>query len=333
MLASVLIVGCAILGNDGETRLTPGNLMTVSHDQIREYNRSGQFVQRVVESVEYPGGTDSDPTARDLVVDRDLNIQVFNGAFDPYLSSFSFDTRLWSHQSFPGWSLFNNGSYGGLATKGRYVYMPDMRTFGNPEDAVTGIVRFDLNGGPTIRFAEDIEPFDLNVGLDGLLYAMYPGGSPSGRTVRVFNPETLAIVKTIDVSQGAGWQDLRGIAADYDGSLFIVAYDERIFHLTPDGAEVIKSLALPTNDTSDIDIAPDGGVVVGGRSGTVVVTDRSLESLLTFQVGDENVWVTFVVPEPSSLALLSLGIVAAWPAVWALRSARPGTTQRCPVGE
>lgn len=51
-----------------------------------------------------------------------------------------------------------------------------MVTGGDAEYQKAGIIRFNLLTGPSIRFPETIEPIDLTIGLDGLLYALYPGG-------------------------------------------------------------------------------------------------------------------------------------------------------------
>jgi hypothetical protein len=307
MQVSVILLGCLLLGDPISLQpLTPGNIVISCDNTIKEYTRAGVLVQST--SVPYPG-SDSTPKARDLVVDRSGNVEVFNGTFDPYLSALNVAQGTWSHLTFTGWSLVNNGSYGGLATSGRYVYAPDMSTSGDGQPQ--GIVRFDLSGGTTIRFAATIEPFDVNVGLDGLLYAMYPGASPSGTKVRVFDPTTLAEIRTMDISVGAGSHDFRGIAADSDGSLFVVGWDETAYHLNSAGDTLLDTLSLPVSDTFDIDIGSDGTVLIGSRFGKMLLTDRDFSSSRVLTVGSGNAFGTLVVPEPGTGILVAFPLLVA----------------------
>jgi hypothetical protein len=278
--------------------LTPGDILISSQNTVAEYTRTGNFVQSI--AVPYPG-TDSYPNVHDVVIDDSGNIDVFNGTFDPYLSTYDFSQGTWSHRTYDGWSLVNNASYGGLATEGHYVYVPDMSTSGG---TLTGIVRFDLAAGTATSTAMNIAPIDLNIGLNGLLYAMYPGGAPSGRYVNVYDPETLDFQKTINVTSVAGADGLRGVAVDSDGTLFVVAWDETVYHLSEDGSTILGSLALSANDTFDIDIAADGSILVGSRFGQVTLTDRTLSTAEVLSVGNSNVSACFIVPEPSSLSLV-----------------------------
>jgi hypothetical protein len=286
---------------------TPGNLLLSQSDILREYTRDGVLVQSI--SIPYPGGAPCPQCeeARDVTVHPNGRAYVYNGTSKPYLSEFNPITDGWSHQTFAGLSLVNNGSYGGLTTRGRYAFLPDMRTFGDGGEPM-GIIRFDLEGGPAIRFAEDIGPIDLNIGLDGLLYALHPGGSPSGRDVDVFNPESTTRLRTIDV----GRTDNRGVAADSDGSLFVVSWNETLYHFDPNGL-LLGSLNLPASDTFDIDINNDGAIVVGSRFGVIMLTDRQFANVSSFTSPGGEVFVSFLpIPEPSATltAVVLIGILS-----------------------
>ena len=54
--------------------------------------------------------------------------------------------------------------------------------------------------GTAFRFADGTASIDLTVGLDGLLYLLSPGGSPGGRTVDVYAPNTYGFVRNIHLT-------------------------------------------------------------------------------------------------------------------------------------
>jgi hypothetical protein len=153
--------------------------------------------------------------------------------------------------------------------------------------------------------------FDVAVGLDGLLYAMSPSGSPEGYTVSVFNPDTLALIR--DVYIGG---DNTGLAVDADGSMFVVDFDGLLLHLGPDGT-LLDQMTLPSSNSShkyfnDIDLRPDGAIAVGQRFGCVVLTDRDFSFATAFQgpTGQPTKVAFVVVPEPSILGLIVIGLPA-----------------------
>src|SRR5262249_50594559 len=148
----------------------------------------------------------------------------------------------WFQRTFPGLSSANGISYGGVATFGHYAFLSDMRTFGSPEDIAQGIVRFDLNDDTAIRFAQDIGPIDVNIGLDGLLYALYPGGSPDGPNLAVYDPESMTYLRTISLSNLSDAN--LAIAVDRDGSLFVGTLYGDLYHVATNGS-IVGSLTLP----------------------------------------------------------------------------------------
>ena len=282
---------------------TPGNLVVSTRNTLREYTPSGAHIQSI--SIPYPG--DNCPGcggARDVVIGSNGHAYVYNGTFQPFLSEYDPFSNTWSHRSFAGLSLVGNVKYGGLAKAGRYVFMADMQTV--PPGGPDGIVRFDLEGGPTIRFADNIEPFDLNIGLDGRLYALYPGGSPGGSHVDVFDPSTLSFIRTIEVGRNFH----SGVAVDANGSLFLSSYENLSFYHLDRNGNFLSRLPLSEYLSLDVDITPEGKIAFGNQDGVVTLTDRNFESMTTFIVGDNIVNVSFVpVPEPGEMALAALTLL------------------------
>jgi hypothetical protein len=259
--------------------------------------------------VPYPGNdqiTLFNASLRDITVDRNGNIRAYNGTFDPYLSTFDVSSETWSHVTSPGWSTVNSGVYGGIASFQDKVFVTDMETFGDAGvDRAKGIVVFDETGASR-RFAEDIEPIDLNLGLDGLLYALYPGGTPSGRSLNVYNPTTLEKIREIDLVANIEWNlDRVSVAVNAIGDLFVATVDGELFHLNSEGVlldtlrpECIGEPFITRCSLYDVDISTSGMVVLGTRYGDVFVTDESFLNVQSFLVGDSETFIS-IVPEPT----------------------------------
>jgi hypothetical protein len=237
--------------------------------RVIEMTRGGSIVQ----SIPFPRPGDDE--ARDLVVDRHGSLQVFNGTFDPYLSTYD-PAGVWTHHTYAGWSIINNGTYGGIATFGDYVFVTDQRTFG-PGDEPSGIVRFSLGDYSAARFASGGDYIDLTLGLDGLLYALYPSGSPGGTMVDVFDPPSLARIRTVSLPFGLS---PRGLAVDATGRIFAAGF-EKISRFSPTGAleRTVTTSALvgSFHDLGDIDIDASGRLVMGGWCGEVLLSNGDLE--------------------------------------------------------
>ena len=70
-------------------------------------------------------------------------------------------------------------------------------------------------------------PTDLTVGLDGLLYTL--NATVNNTTILVHNPETMALVRALNVAQR-----LQSVAVDENGNLYAVT-DTGLKQYTPDG--------------------------------------------------------------------------------------------------
>lgn len=264
------------------TVLQPGNILVSDGRSVLEYTPAGVLVQTV--SVPYPGPDPFTENTRDLVSDETGHVHVYNGTFDPYLSSYDLATEQWRHDTHPGWSTVNNVSYGGIARLGRFVFVSDMSTFGEEADRLAGIVRFDLVDGSSIRFAEPTEFIDLYLGLDGLLYGLVGDEV----TVHVFDPSSMAAVRTFTLAAA-----VRGIAVDGSGRVFGASWDGNLYRFTPSGA-VVTTLPTGSFNLSDIDVSPGGQLVIGGRFGDVILSTTELTTVTRFAAGSDPVFVAVV---------------------------------------
>ena len=265
---------------------TPGNIVAcVNGKHLYELTLDGDVVQTFA----IPGGD-----ARDLAVDDQGRAHVYNGGFDPVLSTLDPVTGEWTSRDFPGWNSAGNLSYGGIATYADYVFVTDMDA-GPPEFKPQGVVRFDLSGGETIRFAEDLDAVDLNIGGDGLLYVLSPGGIGGGRVLDVIDPISMERLKTIELWNLPDFYDERSVAANEAGEVFLVDWDGLIRRLDADCEQIDSQNVTEIFYSSliDVDVRSDGLIVIGEGFGHVLLTDASLEEFAFFQVG---VGIVFVHP-------------------------------------
>jgi len=152
-----------------------------------------------------------------------------------------------------------------------WVFATDMTTYGSTYDQAKGIVRFDLAAGTAQRFADTIEPIDLNVGLDGKLYALNGYGNPY-----VFDPTTMTLLRQINLPWSTPAtppnvaEDYRAVAADATGMFYVATWNGQVHRFGPDGTYqatlTLGDSGLPNYGLWDIDVDTDGEIVFTGGS-------------------------------------------------------------------
>jgi hypothetical protein len=244
---------------------------------------------------------------RDFAVTSNGLLHVYNGTFSPSLSTLNPATSVWTHQTFPGWSTVGATYGGGVTAFQNYAYATDMLTFQAEEN---GLIRFNMSvaaGAGAQRFAQggniEGEFIDVTLGYDGLLYGLWPGGSPIGNRIDVHDPLTLAYIRTINLPVGF-W----GISVNSAGHIFGVNQGGGIWHLAPDGS-IVASLQTGISLT-DIDRSPTGQLLIGSPNG-VYLSSESLNSFTPIPTL-QSTFVSFTtpVPEPTTALLTLLPIVA-----------------------
>ena len=257
--------------------LTPGNILAVSGDVVREYTPLGVEVQSI--RIPYPEDASRTEFLRDIVVDREGNIEGFNGTFRPFLSTVAPDSGTRQQPQCSGWSTVNNPTYGGIATWQNYVYVSDMRTLNTPEAGAAGVVRFDLRDSSCQRSADSAELVDVAVGLDGLLY-----GLTRTQLVKVYDPQTLALIRNVPLRAA----DHRAIAVNRVGDIFSATGNGIIYRLDGnDARSTLDSLSV-AGTLGDIDLSSTGGIVLASVEGTVIVTDEALAQASAFEGGNSH---------------------------------------------
>ncbi|WP_125931994.1 hypothetical protein [Thiosocius teredinicola] len=271
---------------------TPG---AISYE-VTEYLADGSALQTFV-PVAAPASSDL-WHPRDLVIADNGNVHVFNGTFDPYLSTYDSAADTWTHVTHTGWSTINNISYGGIATLGDRVFVTNMSTAGK---SASGGVVFDTALGTSVGFASGIQAIDLNLGLDGNLWLL------EGGIAYAYDPTGLNLLGSVSLAAAGG--DVRALAVDGLGDFFVATWDGLVAHLASDGT-LIDSLQL--NDSlTDIDLSANGVLAIGSRSEGAWLSTTDLNAATQVASGRWNYFVALApseVPLPGTLVLLSLGI-------------------------
>ncbi len=142
-----------------------------------------------------PSFTGASADVRDVVLDRQGNIQVYNGSAEPRLTKYDPVADTLTHTAFANWNTAEEKSGGGLAAWKNFVFATDQLGSGENPLSDAGIIRFDIEAGTAQRFVDDGNFVDLTVGRDGLLYALGPGGAAASRFIRVYDPASMVQVR------------------------------------------------------------------------------------------------------------------------------------------
>ena len=284
---------------------TPGNVIVTSGGQLIEYTPSGTVVQTITIPT---GGGDGGAGARDLMVDKNGNVQIYNGTFSPLLTQYNSVANTFSHQA-GVFSTVNNLTYGGLYAWGDYVFVTDMNTNGS---AGAGLVRYNLTGGTPVVFGSGLDYIDVTVGRDGTLYGLRNTGiNGGGFDVDKFNPTTGQSLGSVLVGN-----EFRAMAVDANGDFYTVDLFNGIIHYNSSG-QVVKTLADTVGGLGDIDLDANGNLVMASHSGAVVFTTTALTGETGFNHRNITAYnfVTWAdpslaVPEPSSAAVMLIGACA-----------------------
>jgi WD40 repeat protein len=277
--------------------LTPGDIL-VSQEvagpyYVYEYTPTGALVQTFDVP---PLEAGASGVLRKAVVDSSGEIQVYAGTFSPSLATVNPLTGAVSYHQGSGFSSVNNITFGGVADYGQYVYVSDMNTGGS---AGNGILRFNTSDYSSQEFASGTDYTRVQMGLDGLLYAI-TGSDGNASEFDVFNPITMQFIRRIDVPD-----DIRSIAVAANGDIFAADWGSVIREYDPNGNQ-LNSLSAP-GVAYDLDLSPSG-MIVASSWGTMSITNTSLSSIQSYNVGGG--WPDFVsfvtVPEPSSIGLICL---------------------------
>jgi hypothetical protein len=297
-----LVVAAWVAGPAQAVPLTPGNLVVSGGARgqliyrINEYGPDRVLVQWV--SPEAPLGNADLLEPRDIVIGADGLLHVFNGRDkQAFLSTYDPADGSWSHVTHPEWTGSRTAGEGGIARVGSTVFVTDGEWWGD----ASGIIAFDLALGTATRFATNLDPFDLTLGLDGSLWAL------SGDAAYAFDPATFAARGSVSL---AAVEDPMGLVVDAGGDLFVANYEGEVVHLSAVGAHLAARDFTDVGPLLDIDIAPGGLIAVSSWVDDTVLTDTRFSFVRGIEGHRWESFVAFVpVPEPSVIVLFAAGCI------------------------
>ena len=271
-------------------------LASFGSDFVGEFSRDGSLLQsiRVPNPSHVPGSVGGFEFVRDIELTGDGRLAIFNGTFTPYLTIWNPADNSFTHDTLAGWSSDGNLFFGRLAAHGNFVFASD-----NGLGSTPGVVRFDrLSPGTAHRIAS-INPLDLAVSSDGLLYVL----GVDGLTVEVIDIETLILQRTLTLAH-----QVFGIAAGLKGTLIGASIVGGLSRFDSAG-NVVETASGP--GIGDIDIAVDGSIlgrIVGFTEG-VFLGDDDLSGRTLFDLSGalfvaSGPTASFVVSEPPTLPML-----------------------------
>ena len=244
----------------------------IGTDIVTQYNSQILFLDDIgnqIRKVKIPTLTSTALNdERDLAILDDGRIVIFSGSFSPTLKIYTPEKNIWSEFEAPGWSIINNGTYGGIDAIGNRIFVTNMLISGNVS---SGFIIFDLDQ-QSVEFIEQAEFIDLTIGLDNYLYGL------EGAAVLKFDPSTLELIGTIIVEKA------RGIAVSETGDVFTTTWNGEVQHYDNDG-KLLGTLNLwdslgRSDNLSDISIRSNGEIVfVGGVDNSLYFSDMDLESV------------------------------------------------------
>ena len=273
-------------GTLGAASLTSGNIVVSLEDRVFEYAPDGTLVQMIpirrVAGLPATPATGTGDYTRDLILDRNGVLHVFNGSSSPVLSTFEPATGSWRHDEFAGWSVNNTSNIGGIAAYDSFVFVPDI----NFNNDGLGVVRFDTSDNySALRFGS-LSYDEVTIGFDGLLYAL----EDFSQTIHIFDPISMVHLDTTVLDTFVS-----GIAVNAAGEIFgagASGLDGVLYRFSPAGSQM-DSLVTGERGLHDLDLTRDGRIVAGGehpalKKARVVVTDEALDSFTEFVLTDDE---------------------------------------------
>jgi len=284
-----------------------GSADAPEQNTVREFTLAGSLVQII--PFKYGDRKSYLPTEymRDIAVDQYGEICAYNGTFFPFLTRYSPNTNTFKHRPFPGWSTVNSPNLGAIATFQKFVFVTDYATYNGGS---SGIIRVDRTDNSWVRFAAGTMFIDINVGLDGNLYGIVLNPDFDETLIRVYDPLTLALLRTIAIPaiivQAGGASN---IAVDGGGRMFLFCPNGVVYRLNSSGV-VEASRYTGFTQVTDMDIDEKGRLILAQYGGRVIIGNSALTTFSSFlavnnpEVLDWAMWVSFAHAVPPPLGVV-----------------------------
>ncbi|MBK9072637.1 MAG: hypothetical protein IPL79_16805 [Myxococcales bacterium] len=195
---------------------------------------------------------------RGIVEDAAGRIHIFVGTFSPFL--LSYHQGQWTRSDHYQWGIPNVTFYGHLAAKNNTVFAT------SGIGVAKGLATFDLSPGGAQSFVSFRNTSDVTLGLDGNIYAISEDDElyvvTDGEAAAVPHYSPLPDLFTLDESL-----DIYGVWSQISQ-----------VHRLSQGGESSSSPQYALFNAKDIDLAPDGLIVLCAETG-FAVTNREFEQI------------------------------------------------------
>ena len=128
---------------------------------------------------------------------------------------------------------------------------------------------------------------------------------------QIIDPVTLQ--KIGGIRTVPNFPQIQGISATVGGDIFLATNPGIVYHYDSN-LNLLKSLTVDFGGSTfhfnpyGLKLYESGKIVMGDRFGRVVMTDSSLNSFTSFTVGSFGTYAALIIPEPSTITLLTIGI-------------------------
>lgn len=289
-----------------------------SLNTVWEFNAAGALLQSI--PFNYNGGAyPSAECLRGIAVDKDGVLDAFNGTYAPLLTRWNPGPASFTNSTVAGWSTDQFQAWGGIATYQNFVYLTDEAAAADGSDRVAGLLQVDLTNGNWVRFSDGINFVDVTMGLDGLLYGLFRGGSTAtdwraATDINVYDPVSLVLLRHIALPIDLVQEDeVRSLAVDQLGRIFLCSYFGVVYQLDTDGV-LQDEQSSGYFDLTSLAVDETGRLVVTDAEGHFITGFTSLkwndmQSFDAFPASTGAFWTTHI-----AFAPLTFPIVNAAPA-------------------
>lgn len=165
-------------------------------------------------------------------------------------------------------------------------------------DYQSGVVRYDLTLGRFQGGFSGYDTIDVNAGLDGKLYAL----RSSKGVLDVYDFQAGVTFRHLELGTT---RDMRAVAADAAGNIYIASWYGNILRFRADGT-LERDVQTKVGNLIDIDLDEKGHLIASSHGGWVVTGDADLQNLSQFPTSGDwgsPAFVAFPVegsfPEPA----------------------------------
>ncbi|MCA9064833.1 MAG: proprotein convertase P-domain-containing protein [Planctomycetaceae bacterium] len=202
---------------------------------------------------------------------------------------------------------------GGIASRGTKIFIADASNTGGD---LGGVIMFDTANSVSLRLSQ-VPMRDINVGLDGVVYAL----NHPGTTLYRFDSSTGFALGSVAMPVA-----LRAVAVDAAGTIYGAAAAGQVHVITSLGA-VTTTIGIGSDDLDDIDINVIDDILITSSTGNLIRTNASFSTVTVVPTpfvqdafaafsehptqSSRSVFVTLVNGDPSEISVQTTVLIKA----------------------